>query len=460
LSFCSNAFSRGGSLYNGLLASLETCLGVLDRSTTISIDAANNLATSSFLGFIIACFVVLLICFVILTFVLVINRGARDGYAEAKLLAYNASLLSKTCALWSYKGVIFAKEIMVQTTSHSIGLLGAVMLTTKRTLCHHGYGATVKWLGYSCDPTVAGEHILDSLSVAAVGVGQWANASTLLLPYSDYFKTADLAVGQRQLAISLNPVDFPGKKEFDNIMTLYSEGLLNGGELLFDTVLDTEDILVLILHHFLEAERQMRRISNSSRLWSWYEIREVDRMLQGLLERLDNRLYELIKSVDTLREIYRLTATYGRDYAREIGAAQEHVNQQIHEKGTLSRYLPSAKPLYRMAELLVPFHFPIEEIAMQLGHAKYALGEFRSQIRLARRDVNNMAYESRPKTTFLMLRLRYIIEQLASTKANLQIERARENSRRQYEREQGLYTYPGGVMEGASAKAARRRSST
>ncbi|OCT46803.1 hypothetical protein CLCR_02108 [Cladophialophora carrionii] len=84
LTLCSNAFYDGGLLYNALLAPPKTCLGASAKSTMISIETANNLATSSILSFIVASIVVLLICLVVLTFDLVINRGARDGFAETK----------------------------------------------------------------------------------------------------------------------------------------------------------------------------------------------------------------------------------------------------------------------------------------------------------------------------------------------------------------------------------------
>ncbi|EXJ65109.1 hypothetical protein A1O7_01449 [Cladophialophora yegresii CBS 114405] len=209
-------------------------------------------------------------------------------------------------------------------------------------------------------------------------------------------------------------------------MTKYRKLLLNGGELMHHTVLDTEKTLGLILDHFVQAEHQTRRISSSSRLWSWHRTREVDRMLQGLLERLKTRLDDLVKSVDAMEDLYFAISNQNWEYIRQLAVAQAHVVQQIRDRGMLDvfRYWQRDGPLDKMVQLLDPLHFPLEEIRIRLAESRFTLRDSRTRVRLAREEIDRMANSGKPgpwpKMTSVMRRLQQIIEQLESTKANME----------------------------------------
>ena len=430
-----------------LIASIPEATG--NFLTTMG-AAAKNLATSSILSYIMAGFVVFLIGLVILAIIMVVKRGVTDGYQEIKELTYEAGAAAACAAIASWGGLVAVKDVVVEAGSWSIGTLGAVALTTKGMLCRSMYGAqTVGWFGYSCEPAYEEDQMLGVLNATAFCVGDWANSSSTLIPYSTFFRTGNLHLDRQHLDINLTGVDLPGKDRLDGAISKYSDGLLRSGTYVYDTVLETESLLMLILDHYVDAEAQTRKVSvdnpaNGSWLWSWYQRRQIERTLYQLFVHLDSRLFTLLKLIDDLDHILGDLNVLGTSYKIEVVKSHAAVQGLIREQGHYFRYFRTNSDLHQLAGLLtVDIDFGIDNIHNGIKKTKHDIADLRKKLQVVQADLATVVKEMRPELKALRLSLGRNVQQLASTKTSMEVQRVVGRQQREEQRRQGFYTHPG-----------------
>ncbi len=436
------------SAFLGLVTSVFRAFGLL---ITAFANGAKNLAGSPFFGFIISCLMILLVGMVILALIAAIRGTLGSVFTGAKEFAVDAGNLAIAAAETSWGSLVamkeYTKDVLIAVGSGTVGVLGAAALTTKGTLCRSTYGTqAVQWFGYSCDSAEQPD-VMDTLNCTALAVGEWANSSDILIPYSDYFKTMNLGLGHQQLLIALTMEDFAAKDELVALINDYSNDLLWGGRLMYDTVLATEDLLILMLNHFFEAEKQLRAISmehaaNRSWLWLWYETRQLEQTLIQLLHHLDTRLVSLVKVIDNLDAVLQDCISRGERYGRQLKTAQKTVKAQIEQRGLYFKYLSLNSDLHQTLGLLTPIDFSLVAVKKQVQSASNDIYDLRSKLKLSGENIHAVAFQLRPQIDTILKTLKTIVDGLASTKAHMEVLKVEGRRRREDEIRQGTYSHP------------------
>ena len=428
---------------------IGSCITTLGTCIIASADAFKNLATSSYLGPIVSILSVFGVILAVLATVLVVKQGVKEAYAEAKVLVHGSWSWAEKAAEAAYSGGIVAKDFLVDVGAQSVGVAGGAALTTKALLCQTSYGAyAVQQLGYSCQIPNADTNVLAVIDRTAVEVGTWVNVSTELLPHADYLKSMSIAVDRQRLLVRLTNVNFGVKENLDETMIKYSEGLLSGGTKLFETTIDTEHIMFLMLTYLFETEDQLSAVAKQSGLWRMYQTRQVVTMLGQLVEHLNALLVDLLKFIDHLQSDLGDLRADGERYALLMQQAQKDVQTQITEKGYLFNWLQAQSELFQMRQKLTQTmtYTPIMSIIDRLRNASVALSPHRKYLSNTVGDLSELHHHCRTHGPKLILaQLEATSLQLASFSAHSEIQRAKTRRRREKERAEKNYNYPDGT---------------
>ncbi|KIW30944.1 uncharacterized protein PV07_02635 [Cladophialophora immunda] len=424
-------------------------LETLGNFVNICLAASRNVTTSPWFGFTVVLFLILLICMVVLATIFVLVSGVQDSYAVGKGLAHGAYSITVGSAAVGNRYLAWAKHRTLDGAHYLAGAVSVAGMVSKSILCSYPDGeTTVQWLGYSCEPMSPEQDIFDTLNKTAIEIGQWANVSSLILPHSTYLRNADLALAKQQLYIKLNPMAFPEKDALDQTMTAYGKGILMAGRQIFTTIINTEFILFMMLAHLNEAERRLKYVSGDHSiktysLRSWHTTYQVTRMLSQLLTDLDARLVELIQLIEQCRDTFELVERDGATYGKQIRDARQYVQAEIDKKGILFDLFYVNSPQHQMRESLTAFVFPLPEILEHLRRARDSLWVHQQSLHGARVNflsMHNSLTTSGPNV--VLQQLHGTIQYLASTSANLEIERTRYRKRTEAERISGQHSLP------------------
>lgn len=303
------------------------------------------------------------------------------------------------------------------------------------------------WLGIVCSKSKSSQRftILDSLNKTAFEMGHWADVSETLIPQVSHFQLATIPLDRQRKQLEQSMANFNTKRHLLNVSELYSKGLYESGDCVYNMSLATDRLVKVMIFNLEDVEDELRKGLEVDFGWwrsSSRKLRRIHSILGELLDKVNMDLLRLIQTIDGCSMVLGKTWEYGADFRHYAQQGRETVEQQIREKRGLFRNPDPT--LTRAAELLAStIQMPTESILTLLVSARTRLARHRQKLMNAKSTIDT-AYELSEVTGFnqLMALLKEVVGGLSNLDGRMALARLEEKKRLERQMSEGVYTIP------------------